>query len=107
MKTNLKTIGMALALFIPVTLLAQTNQTTAKEDPAHQELRQLRDGLLTAMNKGDFEGTLAFLHTNVVITWHNAEVSRGHEGVRAYYNKVMTGPNKIVESFNCSVNVDE
>src|SRR5262249_43359829 len=23
------------------------------------------------------------------------------------YNRVMTGPNKIVESFNCSVNVDE
>lgn len=77
------------------------------EDPAHAELRQLRDGLLAAMNKGDLEGTLSFLHTNCVITWHNAEVSRGHQGVRDYYNRVMTGPNRIVDSFHCDLKVDE
>jgi hypothetical protein len=107
MKTKLKTIILALAFFIPVTLLAQTNQAAAKENPVHQELRQLRDGLMAAMNKGDLEGTLSYLDTNVVITWHNAEVSRGHEGVRAYYNRVMTGPNRIVDSFTCSINPDE
>jgi ketosteroid isomerase-like protein len=31
----------------------------------------------------------------------------GHDGVRAYHNRVMTGPNKIVESFHCSLTVDE
>ncbi len=67
----------------------------------------MRDGLLDAMNRGDIEGTLKFLHTNCVITWHNAEVSRGHEGVREYFNRVMTGPNRIVDSFNCSLKVDE
>ena len=41
------------------------------------------------MNKGDLEGTLSFLHTNVVITWHNAEVSRGHEGVRDWMSAVV------------------
>lgn len=77
------------------------------EDPAHEQLRQLRDGLLAAMNKGDLESTLTFLHTNCVITWHNAEVSRGRQGVRDYYNRVMTGPKRIVEQFHCEVNVDE
>jgi len=95
-----------LTLFVPHTLRAQ-NVAVPAENPAHQEMRQLRDGLLDAMNKGDLEGTLKFLHTNCVITWHNAEVSRGHEGVREYFNRVMTGPNKIVESFNCSLKVDE
>ena len=107
MKTKLKKIMLALAFFVPVALLAQTNQAAAKENPAHQELRQLRDGLMAAMNKGDLEGTLSYLDTNVVITWHNAEVSRGHEGVRAYYNRVMTGPNRIVDSFTCTINPDE
>jgi len=97
---------LALILLLPVITPAQ-NQTPGANDPAHQELRQLRDRLLTAMNKSDLEGILGVLHTNVVITWHNAEVSRGRDGVRAYYNRIMSGPTKYVESFNCNLNVDE
>jgi ketosteroid isomerase-like protein len=104
MKIILPALGLTLALFVAGAVSAQ-NQTA--EDPAHQELRQLRDGLLAAMNKADIEASLAFLHTNCVITWHNAEVSRGHEGVRAYNARVRTGPNRIVESFHCDVKVDE
>jgi len=106
MKLNFTSAVLSFALFAPVLLFAQDQKPTA-ENPAHQELRQLRDGLLTAMNKGDLEGTLIFLHTNCVITWHNAEASRGRDGVRAYFNRVMTGPNKIVESFHCELKVDE
>jgi ketosteroid isomerase-like protein len=98
--------GLILALFTSAGLAAQS-PPAASEDPAHQELRQLRDGLVAAMNKGDLETALTYLHTNVVITWHNAEVSRGHAGVREYNNRVMTGPNKLVDSFNCTINVDE
>jgi len=106
MKRILFAFTFALALIATLRSSAQNTNNTP-EDPAHQELRQLRDGLLATMNKGDIEASLRFLHTNCVITWHNAEVSRGHEGVRAYNNRVMTGPNKIVESFHCDVNVDE
>src|SRR4051812_48673837 len=106
MKKILTSIVVALGLLAPAILPAQT-PTTAPENPAHEELRKLRDGLLAAMNKGDLEGTLAFMHTNVVITWEDAEVSRGYEGVRAYHNRIMTGPNKIVDAFNFGVNVDE
>jgi len=106
MKLHLNLIILALALLAPFSLFAQ-DQKTAGENPAHQELRQLRDGLLTAMNKGDLDGMLSYLNTNCVITWHNAEVSRGHDGVREYFNRVMTGPNKIVESFHCDLKVDE
>ena len=106
MKKILLAAALVLALLVSTGLRAQTPAAGA-ENPAHQELRQLRDGLLEAMNKGDLEGTLKYLHTNCVITWHNAEVSRGHGGVRDYFNRVMTGPNKIVDSFNCTLNVDE
>ena len=107
MKKKFKIILLALALCVPVGMFGQNQSVAKEENPAHAELRQLRDGLLAAMNKGDVEATLGFLHTNVVITWHNAEVSRGHEGVRAYYKKVMTGPDRVIDSFNCSINVDE
>jgi len=103
-KTVLSLIALMLVCSVPGIMVAQAQPA---EDPAHAELRELRDGLLSAMNKGDLEGTLKFLHTNCVITWHNAEVSRGHQGVRDYSNRVMTGPNRIVESFHCDVKVDE
>jgi hypothetical protein len=106
MNLNLRTIGLALALII-LAISSTLGQTTPAENPNHQELRQMRDELLTAMNKGDMEGTLKYLTTNVVITWQNAEVSRGHDGVRAYYNRVMTGPNRILDGFNCNISPDE
>jgi len=106
MKNTFAFMLAVLTLLVTGPLHGQT-PVAATENPAHQELRELRDGLLAAMNKGDLDGTLKYLHTNCVITWHNAEVSRGHAGVRDYFNRVMTGPNKIVESFTTSLKVDE
>ena len=87
------------------------NLIAAEIDPkieaTHNELRALRDGLLDAMNKGDIERELTYLHTNVVITWHNAEVSRGRDGVRAYYKRLTSGPDKMVDKFSADLSVDE
>ena len=78
-----------------------------KLEATHNALRALRDGLLDAINKNDIDRQLTFLHTNVVVTWHNAEVSRGREGVRAYYDRLTKGPEKMVEGFSAEVKVDE
>jgi ketosteroid isomerase-like protein len=78
-----------------------------KLEATHNALRALRDGLMDAINKNDIEQQLSFLHTNVVVTWHNAEVSRGREGVRAYYDRLTKGPQKMVEGFSAEVKVDE
>jgi len=78
-----------------------------KLEATHNALRSLRDGVLDAMNKGDIDRELGFLHTNVVVTWHNAEVSRGREGVRAYYDRLTKGPQKMVDQFSAEINVDE
>jgi ketosteroid isomerase-like protein len=79
----------------------------AKDEAVHNELRALRDGLIDAMNKGDIDRELSYMHSNVVVTWHNAEVSRGRDGVRSYLTRMLTGPNKIVTSYSATVNVDE
>jgi ketosteroid isomerase-like protein len=79
----------------------------AKDEAVHNELRALRDGLIDAMNKGDIDRQLNYMHPNVVVTWHNAEVSRGRDGVRSYLTRMLTGPNKIVTSYSATVNVDE
>ena len=97
---KMKLSGAAFAFFFILS-------ATAAEDPAHNEIRAVRDGLLAGMNKGDIEAQVAFLHTNVVVTWHNAEVSRGHDGVRKYLDRMLKGPNRVVERFGAEVKVDE
>jgi ketosteroid isomerase-like protein len=101
----MKNIGILIALVLSclVSEAADTNSVEA----THNALRAMRDGLMDAVNKSDIDRELTYLTTNVVITWHNAEVSRGREGVRDYYNRMLNGPNKVVVDFHAEVKVDE
>ena len=63
-------------------------QGNVPEDPAHNELRALRTNVIEAITRGDFERTLGFVHTNVVITWQNNEVCRGHQGLREFFHRM-------------------
>ncbi|HEY2293568.1 MAG TPA: nuclear transport factor 2 family protein [Thermoanaerobaculia bacterium] len=111
MKTSIATLSLLSLLSLP--LLAQAPASPpaasapASDEATHNELRALRDGLLDAMRKGDIERELTFFHPNVVVTWHNAEVSRGRDGIRKYLARMLQGPNKAVDSYNADVNVDE
>ena len=98
---------VAIALSLVTQVLPAQPALEPAQEQTHQELRELRDRMLAAVNSSDLDGVIALLHTNVVITWHNAEVSRGHAGVRDYFHRVVTGPDKLVESFECEVTVDE
>lgn len=80
---------------------------SAAEDPAHNELRAVRDAVVAAVNAGDVEGIAKHLHAKAVFTAMNAETAVGPEGVRAYFAKMMTGPSRVVESINVSVEVDD
>jgi ketosteroid isomerase-like protein len=82
-------------------------QAPASDEATHDELRALRDGLLDAMSKGDIERELSYFHPNAAVTWHNAEVSRGRDGIRKYLDRMLNGPDKAVESFKADVEVDE
>jgi ketosteroid isomerase-like protein len=95
-------------VFLCLAALPVSSQAPPPKDEAvHNELRVLRDGLIDAMNKGDIERELAYMHPNVVVTWHNAEVSRGRDGVRAYLTRMLSGPNRVVSSYSATVDVNE
>lgn len=96
----------ALALLLAVALPAQS-QAPSTDEAVHNELRALRDGLLAAINKRDLDTQLGYLHPNVVVTWQNAEVSRGREGVRRYLDGLLRGAAKVVDDYSTEVNVDE
>lgn len=71
--------------------------TTPPLDPSggrvedRQALRVLLEGMESGINKMDIEALLKLAQPEVVITWQNAEVSRGHEQVRAYYQRMIKG----------------
>jgi ketosteroid isomerase-like protein len=77
------------------------------EDPAHAELRALRDDLVDALNKRDMTRLLQHLHPDVVVTWQNAEVSRKPEGVKAYISRMTEGAGRLVDEFTATPTVDE
>jgi len=92
---------------LPAQQSVQPQAPPPSDEATHNELRALFAGLVDAINKGDIDRQLSYLHPNVVMTAPNNEVSRGREGVRAYHDKMMTGPNHLVESFHAEVDVDE
>src|SRR5882672_549085 len=103
----MKNLIAAVVLLFLAARPAPSQTPPPKDEAVHNELRALRDGLIDAMNKGDIQRELAYMHPNVVITWHNAEVSRGRDGVRAYLTRMLSGPNKVVSSYSATVDVDE
>ena len=60
----------------------------AAEDPVHNEFRALRTEMIDAITKGDFEAVLRNVHPNVVVTWQNGEVCRGHKGLSEFFNRM-------------------
>lgn len=59
----------------------------AAEDPAHNELRALRTQVIEAITRGDNDAVMQHVHPNVVVTWQNAEVCRGVQGLRDFFSR--------------------
>ena len=77
------------------------------EELVHDELRALRDGALKAYENKDIEQLLTYLHPNVAVTVQNAEILRGHQGVREFHERMSVGDDSEVISTRSSFNVDE
>src|SRR5215813_75713 len=90
-----------LVLAVAALLLTpgQAQDTKAKEDPAHEELRALKRDLVEVVNKRDIEGLLKFLDQDVVVTWLNGEVNRGPKAVKEYLERMLKGDKPVVKSY--------
>ena len=86
-QTMLKRVAM-LAVLVCVGVSGFERQVLAQEDPAHNDLRALAKELLGAVTSGDIDKTLQYVHPNVVVTWQNLEVARGHQGLRDFFQRM-------------------
>src|SRR5260370_23593821 len=88
----------ALALAIMVSPLP-----IAAEDDLHQEDRKALVKILgeveAAINAQDIEGLIAVMRPDCTVTWWNAEISRGHDQIRAYYRRMVKDDGRIISKY--------
>ena len=65
-----------------------------------QQLRTLLEQMEKSISALDIDGVLKLLHPEAVVTWQNAEVSRGHAAIRAYHERMIKGSSPIVSKFS-------
>ena len=85
-----------------------TLHATAEDDPHATDRAALR-AMLTdvekALNERDIRAALKHLHADVLITYYNAEVTRGHGEAVAYFSRMMEGAGAIVKEYSTEAEV--
>ena len=82
-------------LFVVSVASAQDAAPNPAED--HDGLRALAATMEQALNKRDLDALLANVDDNVAFTAMNAEAGYGKEHIRNYFDRMMNGPDKIVQ----------
>jgi ketosteroid isomerase-like protein len=88
----------ALAVFL---LLGPTMMTAQDHvhDPDRQSLLKILSEVEKAINNQSIEGILAQMAPDCTVTWWNAEVSRGHDEIRAYYRKMVKDEGRFISKY--------
>lgn len=114
MKTFLKLAAVFSLALTPGVLAQEAASETApapaavapSQEALHDEIRAIRDEILAAIGRGDFDAIVPHLHPNVVFTPMNNKVCRGPEEVRAYFNRMLKGPDAVLKSVRFDMKVD-
>ena len=96
----------ALALAALLVLSALPASAQALPADVHDELRKLRDEMTSAIERGDIGAVLAHLHPDVIFTPMDGRVCRGPAEVRAYFDRMLKGPDSVLKSVRFDIEVD-
>ncbi len=76
---------------------------TIAQDDLHKEDRQALLKILSAVegaiNAQDIEGIIAQMSPDCTVTWWNAEISRGHDDIRAYYRRMVKDEGRLISKY--------
>lgn len=64
-----------------------------------QALLKILDAVQKAINDQDIEGILAQMRPDCTVTWWNAEISRGHDEIRAYYRRMVKDDGRYISKY--------
>jgi ketosteroid isomerase-like protein len=81
------------------------------QDSLHQDDRQALLKILgeveKAINAQDIEGMVAQMSPDCTVTWWNAEISRGHDAIRAYYKRMVKDEGRIINKYTTAAKLGE
>ena len=100
-------IVLPLVLLLSALTPASAQNLTPEEEALHNELRALKDRLTDALNRDDIEAALQETAPNVIFTAMNNDVAHGRDELKAYFERMMTGDNKIVDDLKVSFEPDQ
>ena len=73
------------------------------QDDLHAEdrkaLLKIMSEVENAINAQNVEGILAQMSPDCTVTWWNAEISRGHDEIRAYYRRMVQDPGRYITKY--------
>src|SRR5690606_39239549 len=95
---------LILALLFQLTALHAQPADAFEED--HVQLRALKDRLVDSINKGDIDAINADLHPNVVITWQDGQICKGHEALRQFYANMIGKSKKPFQGYKVPPTAD-
>ena len=91
-------LPILLALAMPIF----SQETFAADDPHatdRQALIKVFQEIEAGINDQNVERMVAQMTPDATVTWLNGEVSRGHDEIRAYYQRMVKGPERILSKY--------
>lgn len=86
---------LGAVLFLCAVTLSPHAHAGEAEDLA--QITALKTSLVKAFEARDIDALLQSVHPDVVVTWQNGEVTRGHAEAKRFFDRMMVGPASVVE----------
>lgn len=96
------------AIVAALSLTTLSASTAAQDDPHAADRELFLQYLATveaALNEGDIDKVKPLLRDDVVVTFVNAEVTRGVDAIGEYYDKVLSGSNALLSDYQTRAEV--
>jgi uncharacterized protein (TIGR02246 family) len=106
---NRMAVGLMVCwvLVMPAALRAQeVSPEPGSSAATHQALRALENDMEQALNMRDVDRLLSLVTDDVVFTMMNSDVRVGRDSLRAYYEKMLSGPERVVDTLTAKFEAD-
>jgi uncharacterized protein (TIGR02246 family) len=100
-------VKRCLVLLAPLLLLGAAPRAHAQEDPAHKELRALKEQILKAYNEGNVDALVSHFTDDAVVTWQNGVVKKTPKEIKAYFDEMSKGADPPVRKATIDPVVDD
>ena len=99
---------LPLIMLVAMPILSQGPALADALDPHgadREALIKVFNEMEAAINAQDVERMVAQMTPDATVTWLNGEVSRGHDEIRAYYHRMVQGPDRILDKYTTAAKI--